>query len=230
MDIDVGEKIMKNKKLYIFIGIILLLLVANHFLGFSKYFTSGKLMEDLQVVVKQNLALAILIYVIATVVGCVVLALPGISFAVIAGVLFGPWLGTVCCIVAVSFGAMASFLAGRYFLQDSIRPLAMKNTYIRKWLFEGGKQNKILILMITRLLPIFPYNLQNFAYGITDIGFIDFSIYSFIFMLPGTAMYTIASAGVASQKNRWFYIAIAVVIALALFPSVRYVRRKYIEK
>lgn len=43
-------------------------------------------------------------------------------------------------------------------------------------------------------------------------------------------MYTIASAGVASQKNRWFYIAIAVVIALALFPSVRYVRRKYIEK
>ena len=215
MDIDVGEKIMKNKKLYIFIGIILLLLVANHFLGFSKYFTSGKLMEDLQVVVKQNLALAILIYVIAT---------------VIAGVLFGPWLGTVCCIVAVSLGAMASFLAGRYFLQDSIRPLAMKNTYIRKWLFEGGKQNKILILMITRLLPIFPYNLQNFAYGITDIGFIDFSLYSFIFMLPGTAMYTIASAGVASQKNRWFYIAIAVVIALALFPSVRYVRRKYIEK
>ena len=230
VDIDVGEKIMKNKKLYIFIGIILLLLVANHFLGFSKYFTSGKLMEDLQVVVKQNLALAILIYVIATVVGCVVLALPGISFAVIAGVLFGPWLGTVCCIVAVSLGAMASFLAGRYFLQDSIRPLAMKNTYIRKWLFEGGKQNKILILMITRLLPIFPYNLQNFAYGITDIGFIDFSIYSFIFMLPGTAMYTIASAGVASQKNRWFYIAIAVVIALALFPSVRYMRRKYIEK
>ena len=142
MDIDVGEKIMKNKKLYIFIGIILLLLVANHFLGFSKYFTSGKLMEDLQVVVKQNLALAILIYVIATVVGCVVLALPGISFAVIAGVLFGPWLGTVCCILAVSLGAMASFLAGRYFLQDSIRPLAMKNTYIRKWLFEGGKQKQ----------------------------------------------------------------------------------------
>ena len=68
--------------------------------------------------------------------------------------------------------------------------------------------------MITRLVPLFPYNLQNFAYGVTDIRFSTYSICSLIFMLPGTAMYTVGTAGLADKENRILYIGIAVVLAM----------------
>ena len=75
---------------------------------------------------------AALLYCLVTVVGCVVLALPGVTFAVLAGLLFGPWLGTLLCLLATTVGAIIAFVVGRFFLQDSIRPLVMKNKWIKK--------------------------------------------------------------------------------------------------
>ena len=60
--------------------------------------------------------------------GSVAFALPGISFAILAGLLFGPVLGTICCTVAATLGAVAAFLLGRYFLKDTVGAAARKNT------------------------------------------------------------------------------------------------------
>lgn len=166
--------------------------------------------------VEENLLLAACLYVVFTAAGSVVLALPGIAFAVPAGVLFGPVLGTVLCAAAATAGAAAAFLAGRFFLRDSIRPLAMKNRYLKKWLFDESGKNQLFVLMITRLVPLFPYNLQNFAYGVTDIGFLPYTIGSFLFMLPGTAMYTVGAAGLADAERRPVYIGAALLIAAAV--------------
>ena len=95
------------------------------------------------------------------------------------------------CAVAATVGAVASFLAGRYFLKDAIEPMIRKNRYLEKLLLSGSNKNAMILLMITRLLPIFPYNLQNFAYGITDVKLLPFTVYSFLFMLPGTAIFTL---------------------------------------
>ena len=144
-------------------------------------------------------------------------------------------LGTVCCTVAATLGAMAAFLAGRFFLKDSIKPVVMKNKYLKKWLFDESGKNELFVLMITRLVPLFPYNLQNFAYGVTDIPFGTYSIYSFVFMLPGTAMYTVGTAGLADRENRVLYFSItavlaAVVIGLGMFFKKRYVLRETEER
>ena len=66
-----------------------------------------------------------------TAVGSVAFALPGISFAILAGLLFGPVLGTICCTVAATLGAVAAFLLGRYFLKDTVGAAARKNPYLR---------------------------------------------------------------------------------------------------
>jgi uncharacterized membrane protein YdjX (TVP38/TMEM64 family) len=92
----------------------------------------------------------------------------------------------------------------------------MKNRYIRKLLFEGGGNSDVFLLMITRLIPVFPYNLQNFAYGVTDIGFWPFAIYSFLFMLPGTAAYTVAAAGLTDKENRILYFVVAAFLLAAV--------------
>ncbi len=77
--------------------------------------------------------------------------------------------------------------------------------------------------------PLFPYNLQNFAYGVTDIGFGTYTIGSFLFMLPGTAMYTIGTSGIADAENRMLYLGIAVVIAAVVFGTGYYFKKKYVD-
>lgn len=221
---------MKNKKLWIFLGILAVILVFNHIFGWSSYLSDIGNLRFLEELVRENLILAVVIYTVLTVIGCVILALPGVTFAMIAGLLFGPVIGTICCSLATTIGAVLAFFAGRFFLKDSVKPMVMKNKYLRKWLFDESGTNEIFVLMITRLVPLFPYNLQNFAYGITDIKFSTYSIGSLIFMLPGTAMYTVGTAGLADKENRTLYIGIAVLLAAAVIGVGAFLKKKYVQK
>lgn len=219
---------MKNKKLWIFIAMIVLIAVLNQIFGWSSYIGDINNLSFLKRMVGENLAIAVLLYIVFTIVGCVVLALPGVTFAILAGLLFGSILGTICCSVATTIGAVLAFIVGRYFLKDSIKPLVVKNKYLKKWLFDSSGKNELFVLMITRLVPIFPYNLQNFAYGITDIKFSTYTIGSFLFMLPGTAMYTVGTAGLTDGKHRVLYIGIAVLLAVIVMGVGFFLKKRYI--
>lgn len=221
---------MKNKKLWIFVGLVVLVLILNHIFGWSSYLGDTDNLAFLETMIQDNLAGAIAIYMAVTVIGSVALALPGVTFAILAGLLFGPALGTVLCALSATAGAVLAFLAGRFFLRDSIRPAAMKNRYLKKWLFDESGKNQLFILMITRLVPVFPYNLQNFAYGVTDISFATYTVGSFVFMIPGTAMYTIGTAGLADAENRLLYIGIAVAIAVVVILVGMVLKKKYIQE
>ena len=191
----------KHIKLIIFIGLILVILVLNHIFGWSEYIGNINNLKKLDEMVENNLPVALALYMGLTIVGCVALALPGITFAI----------------------------AGRFFLKDSIKPAAMKNKYLKKWLFDESGNNEIFILMITRLVPLFPYNLQNFAYGVTDIKFVTYSVCSLLFMLPGTAMYTVGTAGLADKENRILYIGIAIVLAIVVIVMGAFLKKKYVQ-
>lgn len=221
---------MKNKKIWIFAGGVALILLLNQILGWSSYIENMDNLKFLERMVKDNLIYAAGIYIVVTIVGSVVLALPGITFAILAGFLFGPLLGTICCSLATTIGAILAFLIGRFFLKDSVKPAAMKNKYLKKWLFDERGKNQIFILMITRLVPLFPYNLQNFAYGVTDIGFVTYAVGSFAFMLPGTAMYTIGTAGIFYAGNRIFYIGIALVLLVIVTGLGLFFKKHYVER
>lgn len=219
---------MKYKKLVIFGILIILILIGNTVFGWSDYLGNADNLQFLKDMVQNNLVAAVGIYMVLTVTGCVVLALPGITFAVLAGLLFGPWIGTAACSAATTAGAMAAFLAGRFFLKDSIKPLVQKNKYLNKFLFSGEQKNEILLLVITRLVPVFPYNLQNFAYGITDMKFGTYSLFSFLLMIPGTAMYTVGAAGISDKENRMMYLGIAALLAVIVLGVGVFMKKKYI--
>lgn len=221
---------MKNKKLWIFIGMIVIVLILNHIFGWSSYLGDIKNLEFLKQMVQEHRMQAIAIYMIITIVGCVALALPGVTFAILAGILFGPVLGTFCCSLATTIGAVLAFLLGRFFLKDTVKPMALKNKYLKKWLFGDSNQNQLFVLMLTRLIPVFPYNLQNFAYGVTDIRFSTYTIGSFLFMIPGTAMYTVGSAGIVDGENRMLYIGITIVLAVVVFGLSTFFKKRYIKE
>ncbi len=175
----------KYIKIITFAFIILLILVLNHYFGWSDYLSDADNLMFLKETVEEHFLWALCIYIVLTIIGCVVLALPGITFAVAAGILFGPFMGIFACLIATTLGAMLAFLVGRFFLKESVKPMLEKNRLLKRLLFSEDGKSDMIILMITRMVPLFPYNLQNFAYGITDIGFWKYSIFTFIFMLPG---------------------------------------------
>jgi uncharacterized membrane protein YdjX (TVP38/TMEM64 family) len=221
---------MKNKKMWVFAGIIVVILCLNHIFGWYSYISNMDNLAFLKQAVEDNLPYAIAIYMLLTIAGCAFLALPGVTFAIFAGLLFGPVLGTICCSAASTIGAVLAFAAGRFFLKDAVRPMVIKNKYLNKWLFDNSGKNQLFVLIITRLVPVFPYNLQNFAYGITDIKFSTYMIGSLVFMLPGTAMYTVGTAGLADKENRMLYMGIAAVLAIGVMGMGVFLKKRYIQE
>ena len=193
--------IKKHFKLITFCIIVVLLLILNSKFGWSSYLRDAENLAFLSNMIRDNMLATSLIYIGLTIVACVVLALPGVIFAVLAGTLFGPWWGTLLCLIATTLGAIIAFIVGRFFLQDSIKPMLEKSPKLKKMLFDDVGRSDITLLAITRLVPIFPYNLQNFAYGITDISLSHYSLYTFLFMIPGVALYTVGAAGFTSENK-----------------------------
>ena len=218
----------KTLKVGIFIFIIGLVIFINNKYGFSDYLSNSKNLEFIQDIVKENLLLALGIYIILTIIGCVILAIPGVTFALFAGVIFGPWLGIFACLIATTLGAAMAFVVGRFFLKDMVKPMLEKNKILKKLLFSEDEKSDLIILMITRMVPIFPYNLQNFAYGITDMPFWKYTIYTFIFMFPGVSFFTIGSAGLTAGENKWMYFFIAGVLAIVVTIVGMLIKKKYI--
>ena len=221
---------MKNKKLWIFLFLVAIFLLALFFLPVKDIF-QGNILQFLQEKSKENFLLSALLYVMLCALAGAFLALPGITYALIAGTVFHAFWGTVLCALSASISAGISFLMGRYFLHDAIKPKLEKNPYIKKYFFSGEKRNLLFLLFLTRTIPVFPFNLQNYAYGITDIPFSLYFIASFLFMIPGTAMYTVAFAGFTEKKNPMLYFGISLgILALLLLASFLFKKKNAVEK
>ncbi len=218
----------KYIKIITFAFIILLILVLNHYFGWSDYLSNADNLMFLKETVEEHFLWALCIYIVLTIIGCVVLALPGITFAVAAGILFGPFMGIFACLIATTLGAMFAFLVGRFFLKESVKPMLEKNRLLKRLLFSEDGKSDMIVLMITRMVPLFPYNLQNFAYGITDIGFWKYSIFTFIFMLPGVSFFTIGSAGLTAEGDKWKYFLTAGILAVLVTAAGILIQRKFL--
>ena len=224
---DLPSSFQKWVKPAVFACLALLVVVASVLLGGEAGLAAFGPWANLETLVQENLALSLAVYFLCTVVGCTILVLPGVVFALAAGALFGPVLGTIACVAAATVGAVLSFLVGRFFLRDAVRPRALRNAYLRRWLFEETGVNAVVLLAITRLVPLFPYNLQNFAYGVTDMKVATYAAFSFLFMIPGTAMYVLAGAGASrGSSGLWCFACSlgigAVVVGLAVVLKRRF--------
>jgi uncharacterized membrane protein YdjX (TVP38/TMEM64 family) len=126
-------------------------------------------------------------YVVATVFG-----LPGAILTLAAGSIFGVVAGAAYVFVGATLGAAGAFLAARHVIRDTIAARVAGNRRfdaIDRAIARDGR--KIVFLM--RLSPVFPFNLLNYALGLTRIGFVDFFVAS-VGMIPGTVLYVYLGA------------------------------------
>lgn len=113
------------------------------------------------------------------------------------GIIFGGIWGTLYTLIGASLGLSLSFLIARYIARKPIEAKFGKSDAFKK-INEGVKNEGWFILATTRLLPIFPFGIQNYVYGLTPISFIQYAVLSTIFILPGTAVFVLLAGAVAS--------------------------------
>lgn len=142
--------------------------------------------QNIQQLIEDSGQLAPLIFILAYTLSTV-LFLPGSLLTLLGGALFGPLLGTIYSLTAATLGAMLAFLVARYLASDWV---AQKSSGKLKQLMLGVESEGWRFVAFTRLVPLFPFNLLNYALGLTKIGFLQYSLATFIFMLPGAAAYT----------------------------------------
>ena len=212
----------------IFLVSLAAILVASHHYGLTEKFMNT--LPYLRELVIESPVKAALIYIIATSSACVLLALPGAAFALIAGLLFEPLTGTLLCLVAATLGAVLAFISARYFLRDSVKPMLEKSLILKKFLFDDVQHSGVVLLMITRLVPLFPFNLQNFAYGLTDIKLITYTLYTFLFMIPGVTAFTLGAASLSNSERRGLYLFLALTLAVIVTLIGAFVRKKFVSK
>ena len=159
----------------------------------------------------------ILIYALVT-----VLFLPGSVITLAGGVLFGPVLGTFYNLTGATLGAALAFLISRYIASDWIADKAGGRV---RQLINGVEGEGWRFVAFVRLVPLFPFNLLNYALGLTRIRFLHYLIASYIFMLPGTIAYTyIGYAGREAISGGEGLIQ-KILIALALLGAVAFLPR-----
>jgi uncharacterized membrane protein YdjX (TVP38/TMEM64 family) len=167
------------------------------------------------------------VYALAT-----VLALPGSALTIMAGAVFGSLIGVSTVIAGATLGASLCFLISRYFVRDWIALKLVRNDKFQK-LDALTKKNGAIIVAITRLVPIFPFNLLNYGFGLTKVSFRTYVLWSALCMLPGTILYVVGTDAITTALRDgqipWSLVAVVVLIVGILTVVVRKAKHKLKE-
>src|SRR5882762_785038 len=171
------------------------------------------------------------LYVVAT-----VLFVPGSVLTLGAGAVFGVVLGTVCVSISATLGATAAFLVGRYLARDAIARRIEKNekfaTIDRAVADEGWK-----IVLLTRLSPVFPFTLLNYAFGLTRVKLSHYVLASWLGMIPGTVMYvylgSLVNVGAGHRQRttgEWVLYGVGLLATVIVTVFVTRLARRALAK
>lgn len=212
-------------------------LIANQ-LGLFDLLKGGSLKERVERLdgVFQSLgAWAPAVYILIWIISCTLL-LPGLPITIAGALVFGAVWGSVYTAIGANIGACAAFLVGRYAARSMVEGWIEKNRSLKK-IDEGVRQQGWRMLMITRFVPLFPFSLQNYVYGLTKIPFRTYALVTIPTILPGTIAYNFA-AGSAREvilsggqpealKKTVLYLAVAAVFFVLISLIAGRAKKRY---
>lgn len=168
-----------------------------------------------------------LVFILVFIASCVFM-LPGSMLTIIAGIAFGPVMGGIVALVGATLGATAAFLVAKYVARGMIEDKIGQNEMFKK-IDNGVEKNGTSFLILTRLVPVFPFSFQNYAYGLTKINISTYFIVSLICMAPGAFIYAymageIVINGFSAGLLIKFAAAGIILFLISLIP--KYIAKK----
>lgn len=217
-----------GRKFFLTCLIFALLIYVSHSFGLFVLVTD---LPHLQTLIRQSgffgYSLYILLFIVAT-----LFLLPGSVLVIAGGIVFGPLLGSLLSLIAATLASSCSFLLVRWLGRDLLLKYIGHNHTFQA-IEKGIARNGIDFLILTRLIPLFPYNIQNYAYGLTAISFWPFTLISALTTLPGIIIYTLMASDLAREGITLLFILKLSLAGLALFILVQlaklYARYKQID-
>lgn len=207
------------KKILLFIAVIMIVGVLAQQFGWVHFLTD---VQSLRQVLEDFGWWGYLIFILLSILVAVFL-LPGQFLAIVGGLVYGGFLGGALTVIGASIGATISFILGKYIARDYVLK-KFGNSETFKKIEKGVKENGVSFLIFTRLVPVFPYAIQSYAYAMTPMTVKKFSFISFLTMLPASFIYAfmaseIATKGVSIKLLFEFTIAGILLALLAYLPK-----------
>ncbi|NEQ36219.1 MAG: TVP38/TMEM64 family protein [Okeania sp. SIO3I5] len=179
----------------------------------------------------------IIIYNLAT-----LLLIPGSVLTLGGGVIFGIFWGSIYVFLASILGATIAFLIGRYISRDWVSQKLSKYPKFHA-IDQAVVKEGLKIVFLTRLCPLFPFNLLNYAFGVMQVSFKDYFLGS-LGMIPGTLMYVylgslmgdIALIGTSQQPTsftvevtKWIINIVGLIATVAITIYLTRLAKKALE-
>jgi uncharacterized membrane protein YdjX (TVP38/TMEM64 family) len=196
---------------------------------------AGAYLEDFKSWVQTLGVWGPIVFIIGYAVGTVAF-IPGTVLTLAAGAIFGVVAGTAYVFVAATLGACSAFLVARYFARSSIEHrIAGNQKFSAIDRAIAGEGRKITFLL--RLSPVFPFNLLNYALGLTRVSFADYTIAS-IGMIPGTLLYVYlgsiaglaASGGGEKSPLEWAFLALGLLATVVVTLLITRMARRALDE
>jgi uncharacterized membrane protein YdjX (TVP38/TMEM64 family) len=217
------------------IKIIIFVIVIAALIAVAKIFNLQQIFRDVLAWISGLGPLAPLMFILIYILACVLL-LPGSILTLGAGVVFGIIKGSIAVSIGSTLGATAAFLVGRYLARGWVsKKIAGNNKF--KAIDEAVAREDWKIVLLTRLSPVFPFNLLNYGFGLTKVTLKHYILASWIGMIPGTVMYVyigslagdLATLG-TGQRTRstgeWILYGIGLLATIAVTVFVTRIAKR----
>ncbi len=176
-------------------------------------------------------AIFIIIYITAT-----VLLVPGSILTLGAGVLFGVIWGSIYVSIGATIGAACAFLIGRYVARGWVEK-KIQGQHSFQAIDEAVGTEGWKIVGLTRLSPLFPFNLLNYVFGITQVSFKDYFLLTWIGIMPGTILYVylgslagslarLGTSGRSRTPAEWAFYAVGLIATIVVTVYVTHIAKK----
>lgn len=162
-------------------------------------------------------------YVVAT-----VLLIPGSLLTLAAGAIFGLGWGTLYAFVAATAAESAAFLLARHAVRPLVERRLRSDARFEK-IDRAIARRGFRVVLLLRLSPLLPFNLLNYALGLTAVSFADVLL-SAVGMLPGTVLYVYSgtvvggvarlAAGVEVPHTAGYYLVLALGLAATIAVTI----------
>lgn len=182
-----------------------------------------------------------LVFGAAYVIGAL-LFIPGLALTVAAGALFGLFWGLVTVSIASTTTGALAFLIARHLARDAVNEQARKYRKfeaVDRAIGQGGGR----IVLMLRLVPVFPFSIGNYLLGLTRVRFWPYVLASWIGMLPGTFVYVyfghVGRMGIQAAAEggeggggplQWTLLAIGGLAAIAVTVYITKLARRALQQ
>lgn len=187
-------------------------LVAMHFSGVTQYLTLETLRAnraELTAFVASHLLVSAALYTLIYI-AAVAFSLPGaVLLTLTGGFLFGTVAGSTLTVLGASIGATLVFLLAKAILgEQALERLGPQGATLT----QNIKKNAWSYLLVLRLVPLFPFFLVNLAPAFAGVGLKTFVLTTFIGIIPGTVVFSLAGAGIGEALAREGAISISSIL------------------